>query len=273
MACRIFDGSKTAKLRYHAPLIRGDENSMGGIKVLFKRADAYKDSFKHSQCLLLISVGQESHEGERFKATVDLINSSFESCIISLYDSLQRHTMALDSTEEPDFFHEISVKEGDLWLERNAKFYNKLSGLKKISRWDVWLSHPNYLARRNELVTLINNDPSYKVVFDNTIDTYLARYCKRFNDLNDFDFHRARQLCFDYLLEECTVLCLWPELRCQFELYPNRHNDAIEETRKRFIEPNYSDLLRAVAIGFRNAKQIKPQNFELLKDLKEEFIS
>jgi hypothetical protein len=237
---------------------------MSYIRAVFKRADAYKSILKNSQCLLLISVGQEAHEGERFESTINLINASFSSCIISLYDSLQRYTMALDNTKDPKFFHDISVKEGDLWLERNEKYYSKLTIPKKITRWDSWLNHPNFSTQRNKLITLASNDLSYQAVFDSTIATYLSRYCKRIDDLSSFDNKRAHQLCFDYLIEECTVLCLWPELQCQFEVYPNRHNDAMEETRKRFIRPYYSNLLHSIAISFRNAKQVKPQCFQLL---------
>ncbi len=69
------------------------------VKVVFKNTTPeQKEQFKNMQCMLLISVGQESHEGERFEKTIDLINSSFESCTILLYDSLQRYSMSLNST-------------------------------------------------------------------------------------------------------------------------------------------------------------------------------
>lgn len=242
---------------------------MKAIKPVFKRSDEYKEIFKQSQCLLLISVGQEAHEGERFEATINLINTSFNSCIISLYDSIQRHTMALNSQKDPSFFHNTASKEGDLWLERNEKYYSKLTIPKEITRWNTWLNHPNFFKEHDKLLTLINDDPTYKAVFDNTIEGYLTRYCSRLDDLSKFDHDRAKQICFNYIVEECAVLCLWPELQCQFEIYPNRHNDAIEETRARFITPCYPELLRAIQLGFRNAKQVKPQQFEFLKNPEE----
>jgi hypothetical protein len=236
------------------------------VKTVFKRADDYKKMFKHSQCLLLISVGQESHEGERFESTINLINDSFSSCIISLYDTLQRHTMALNSIYEPNDYYETSLKEGDLWIARNRQYLNNLTIPNKIIRWDMWLNHVNFQSQRNNLLTTINSDATYKNVFDNTVSSYLARYEKRLNETSNFNLSRAKNICFEYLLEECTILCLWPELQCQFEIYPNRHNDAIEETRSRFITSQYPNLLVAIATGFRNAKQIKPQYFQLLKN-------
>ncbi|MFN7097309.1 MAG: hypothetical protein ACK4PR_07100, partial [Gammaproteobacteria bacterium] len=50
-------------------------------------------SLKKAHGLLLVSVGQEAHEDARFDSTIQLINRSFGSCSIALYDSLQRHTM------------------------------------------------------------------------------------------------------------------------------------------------------------------------------------
>src|SRR5437899_2083115 len=75
-----------------------------------------KDEFKNSQCLLLISVGQDAHEGDRFSATVNLVNSTFSGCLVSLYDSLQRYTMAINSLNDPSYFHDIATRAGDKWL-------------------------------------------------------------------------------------------------------------------------------------------------------------
>lgn len=238
---------------------------MANIKPLFKNLSSdVKTKFQYSQCLLLISVGQEAHEGERFEATIDLINGSFKSCIVLLYDSLQRHTMALNSIKEPSAFHETAAREGTLWLERNQKYLNKLTILKDVTRWDMWLNHSNFTAQLNQLKAVIDRDPVYRASFEDTISGYIDRYSKRLQDSSCFNYERARELCFDYILEECAILCLWPTLQCQFEVYPNYHNGAIEATRKLFVLPNYPDLLHAIRLGFRNAKQVKPQHFALL---------
>jgi hypothetical protein len=238
---------------------------MARVKSIFRYvSDGDKAKFRHSQCLMTISVGQQTHEDERFDATMELVNASFGSCILCVDDSLQRHTMALNAEEDADFFYETSIKEGDLWLARNEKYYSKLTILKKIIRWERWLNHPNYNTQKSKIRKLIETDPTYKAAFDHAIDEFLGKYRERLANPEGFDMVRARQLSFDFTLEECTALSLWPELTCHFEVYPNRHNSAIEETRRRFVLPDYPDLLRAVTIGFRNAKQIKPQRFESL---------
>lgn len=239
---------------------------MGRIKSAFRTVNLEaEDNFKQEKCLLLISVGQESHEGERFESTIELINKTFGVCSVSLYDSLQRHTMALNSNNDPEDFHALANKQGDLWLERNKVSLDKLNNLQTIFRWDTWLNHPDFARYRQELKELLANDSSYKDIFDFTVEKYLNRYCKQARLIKDFKENRAYDICMEYVLEECTVLRIWPELRYGYEAYPSLHNEAMEETRKRFITPNYPTLLRPLTIRFRNAPQLKPQEFELLE--------
>ncbi len=238
---------------------------MQEIKAFFRNvADSTRLQFRNSQCLLTISVGQATHEGELFAATMELINASFGSCTLLIDDTLQRHTIALDQSEGADFYNNIALEEGELWLQRNKKYYGNLAIPLKIMRWDFWLNHPKFNAKRKEIIELIENDPTYKLTFVDSIETFLKKYRERLVDSLSFDIERARQLSFDFVVEECTALSLWPELLCHYEVYPNRHNKAIEESRKRFVLAYYPDLLHAITIGFKNAAQIRPQQFNLI---------
>ena len=246
---------------------------MANIKSVFRYIDDIsRAKFCNSQCLLTISVGQEVHENEKFETTIDLIHHSFDSCIMLIDDSLQRHTMVLDRKENADELYAFSIEEGDRWLIRNEQYYNRLTNLKEIIRWDKWLKHPDYIAQQQTIKTVINNDIQYKSIFNETITEFLTRYFARIINKNDFDKERAYSLCFDYLLEECTAMTLWPELKCQFEVYPSKRNFAMDETHKRFVLPHYPDLLHAVAIKFKNRKQLKPQQFNLVDSLNKECI-
>jgi hypothetical protein len=234
---------------------------MSYIKPVFK-STFDKGIFKTATCLLTISVGQEVHEGDKFATTVDLVNESFGSCIMLIDDSLQRHSMALDQQENADFFYEASILEGNKWLERNECHYKKLSILDNIIRWDKWLEHPHYLEQQQKIKSLIDENSDYKACFDSTIDGFLSRYFPRLVGKETFDMARGQKLCLDYLIEECTALCLWTELNCHFEVYPNKRNQVMDETHQRFVLPSYPDLLHAVAIKFKNRKQLKPQQFQ-----------
>ncbi len=186
-------------------------------------------------------------------------NLGFESCIMLIDDSLQRHSMALDDEQSAADFYQRSIIAGDQWLQRNAVYYEKLTILEKIVRWDHWLQHPSFAIQQTKLKKFIASNVLYKNTFTHTVDEFLRRYCQRITSNADFKIERARALCLDYLLEECTALCLWPELGCQFEVYPNRRNLAMSDTHQRFVLPQYPDLLHAVAIKFKNRKQFKPQ--------------
>jgi hypothetical protein len=238
---------------------------MAHVKATFKHVpDSQKAEFKNSRCLLNVSVGHEGYEGEKFAAIISLIQDSFGSCIISVDDSLQRYTMALDRPEDVSFFHNMANNEGELWLARNQIYYSQLTNLENVIRWDTWLQHSGLPDIKNKIMSVIKGDPSYKEVFDQSINNYLARFTKRLSDFPHFNQKRARLLCLEYLVEEYSVLCLWPELKCHFEVYPNGHDIIMHETYKRFILSNHPDLLRSIAITFKNSERLKPQRFESL---------
>lgn len=238
---------------------------MSRIKPVFKCPGIDKEQFQQSRCLLTISVGQEVHESEHFETTIELVNNSFNSCVMLIDDSLQRHTMAMNSENDADSFYKASMKAGDQWLERNAIYYEKLTILDKIVRWDRWLTHHAFNNKQKEVKALINSDVLFKAAFTNTVNEFLDRYGRRIKNKETFCLEMAQKLCFDYLIEECTAFCLWPELGCHFEVYPSRRNLAMFETHARFILPKYPDLLHAVAIKFKNRKQLKPQQLVFAK--------
>ena len=236
---------------------------MNYLKPVLKYPASFdKAQFKKAKCLLTISVGQEVHEGDKFAATIELVNDSFGSCVMLIDDTLQRHSMALDKKEEAEFFYNASLLAGDLWLQRNKIYYQQLGILETIIRWDKWLTHPHYFLSQEKIKQLIREDAAYSQSFDATIEEFLRRYYLRLTQQEDFDWERAKRLCFNYLIEECTALCLWPELNCQFEVYPNKRNLAMHETHQKLVIPHYADLLHAIAIKFKHRKQFKPQQFQ-----------
>jgi len=236
---------------------------MSYIKPVFKYKNTlHKQELKSSKCLLTISVGQEVHEDDKLAATLDLVNASFGSCIILIDDSLQRHSMALNESKAADFFYESSLLEGDSWLERNKKYYQSLSILQDIIRWDTWLKHRDFPEQQQKIKSLMAEEAEYQESFDKTIDEFLRRYYPRLIETEHFDIERARTLCLDYLIEECTALCLWPTLECHYEVYPSPRNFAMHETHQRFVIPSFPTLLHAISIKFKNRKQLKPQSFK-----------
>jgi hypothetical protein len=254
--------------------LKNGEHVIRSVKCHFRNiTDGDKTKFSRSHCLLTISVGQEVHEDEHFKSTIELVNASFDSCIMLIDDSLQRHTMALASQKNADSFYQSSIEAGDQWLERNIAHYSQLTILKKIIRWNHWLQHPDFQAQQNKIKTLMRIDPSYKKAFMNTVDSFINRYYRRVKNKVAFDLNRAKQLCLDYLVEECAALCLWPETTCHFEVYPSRRNSSMDETHRRFVLSRHPNLLHALSIKFKNRKQLKPQQFPLNRFSDEEMVA
>lgn len=225
------------------------------VKLVFKCPAEHKKLFSQAQCALTISVGQKAHEAEAFEATINLINKSFVSCVILVDDSLQRHTMAINTLESADFFYKISIEEGDHWLARNQHYLDTLSIPYAIVRWDTWLHHPDYARAKSNIELTIANDLTYKNVFNKTIDEFLQRYSQRLDDKRNFNEEKAWKHCFDYLVEECAILCLCYEIDCQFEIYPSERNFIMAETYKRFVLPKYPDLFHPVSIKFKSRKK------------------
>jgi hypothetical protein len=228
------------------------------LKMVFNEKSL--EDCKDSSCLLTISVGQDYHEGERFISTVSLINENFKSCKILVVDTLQRYTMSLNSEMMPDYFYNSSLKEGDAWLSRNEKYYSILNCLDGVVRWDFWLQHPKYQYFYDLLRVELEQDETYKALFDKTINSYLDRYKLRIHNPAEFNRDRAYKICFSYILEECAAYCIWPEVDCDFEVYPVRRNAAMIETYKRFILKDARKLY-PLDIQFGKDGLAKPQQF------------
>lgn len=229
------------------------------IRTIFRNiTQTQREEFKNLSCLLTISVGQKSQEGDHFATTIDLISKTFRECTITLHDSLQRHTIALDQEQEASHFYEGAVKIGEDWLASNEHVYMNRAINFKVIRWDAWLNDSDFGDYAARIASLIRDDNTYKAAFDTAIEEYLNRFCKRLNT-EQFDHERAYRLCLDYLIEECAVLCLWPKTQCHFELYPGKHNAAMQETRKRFIFPKYPNLIIPITIGFTHRSNLLPQ--------------
>lgn len=233
--------------------------------------DVEKEVFYNSSCLLTISVGQEYHEGEKFKATTELVKNSFKSNHLMLYDSLQRYTMALRSNADADDFYEIATKQGDYWLERNSLAIENLQP-HRIIRWSEWLSHPKFTYFKDKIETLKRENSEYNLAFEVTTNEFIKRFEARLPHSRSFNKTRAQKLCTDYLVEECTALCIWPETKCYVEVYPKPRNAAMDQTHKRLILPFYPKQLHSVELKFKNKSKLKAQKFFYTEQLEEAIL-
>ena len=240
-------------------------NRILNTKAYFKKCPVIeRQRFKQSSCIIPISVGQqlEVHEGEKFAATLEIVNASFKRCTLLIDDTVQRHTMRIFSSASEDVLYKEALLEGDDWLERNATILQNLNIEYNISRWSDWLNHPNYLSQHEIVTELYNKDHQYKQSIDTSINEYITRVLKR--RLIKFDLELAFNCCLKYLLEECTIMCLWSQENYDFELYPSGRNQAMKATYEHIIKlNNYSGKLVSVSLYFRKKHGVDIQKLKV----------
>jgi tRNA-dependent cyclodipeptide synthase len=219
------------------------------VKASFVRAGHLKDQFKEAKCALPISVGQPYHEGEKFKATIELINKNFKECVIIVCDSLQRHTLAIyDEMMSEQELHQKAIVAGDQWVERNLETIKRLKIPYQIRRWDEWLLLPEYREKRQFLDKLHREDASFKEALNNTANMFLERITRRSPDLNK---ERILSKSLEYIKEECVFDFLWLKEQFSFEIYPKPKSQAKIFIYQSLIKPYNPKLIQRLIVRFR----------------------
>ncbi len=243
------------------------------IRAFFLRSGHLKSQFSTSKCVLPISVGQEYHEGEKFKATIKLVNDHFNECLIIVCDSLQRHTIPLYTHEVNELPYNQALKAGDGWLKNSQSYLDQLRINYKIMRWDDWLNHKNYSYNKKIIETLYMNDERFNFAVNSTVEYFTERFRAKNPDAI-VDDKEAFNLCLNYIKEECSVMPLWEEEKVNFELYPSKQNNALSLAREYLVKPFYDNILQYVQLNFRT-RQLLPQNsnhFDMEESFKPKFV-
>jgi tRNA-dependent cyclodipeptide synthase len=230
---------------------------------LITSSDILKASFRHnpkrhkqiypkSRCLLLISVGQQYHEGEHLESIIECINRhQFQFCHIAVGDFIQRYTLQILYGISESEAEKRAVFDGEEWLRRNQKIYEKLSMPYQIHRWTEWLMHPNFLDYFYQIKSELKESDSFRCEFQKSIEEFLARAQRMFPDKDIFTL-KNKSLCLEYLAEECSIIMpLWAsKFDFDFIVYPGRKLDAMEATYQKWVLP-YSDKLYWLPLRFK----------------------
>lgn len=219
-------------------------------KAVFLYQTEEKANFPGSHAVLLISVGQDVHEGSKLSAVIDLINRNFKSCDIAACDVLQRHSMQItDLSPIEDIYKKSSIAGSD-WIARNNKHLQQLIIPNKIFSWEEYLLRPDFLIYRENIIIAYNEDSLFKQAMNETIDDFINRYERRFIS---FDKERAFNCCFNYLVEECAILMLmWQKSGYNYIIYPGNMPKTLSATRDKFVAPVNPHLLKWVTVYVRN---------------------
>ncbi len=132
---------------------------------------------------------------------------------------------------------------------------DKLSIPYTVTRWDDWLLLPEYAENYKKVTSLYNENLIYRDAIDSTIKDFLDRYAAHDTTVS-FNSDKARDLCLNYLLEECAVMFLWVKGGYDFELYPTGRNKAMLATYEFFIKNQYQNSLKSVSLRFKKYKPI-----------------
>ncbi|MFJ5595217.1 tRNA-dependent cyclodipeptide synthase [Streptomyces noursei] len=206
----------------------------GRTKANFGEA-AKKLTLAGTRAILLVSVGQRYHEGDKLRATVELVNrSEFKQLTIAVADTLQRSNY-IDASPEQAYAR--SLREGDEWLERNDKILGQLSVPNEVLRWDEALKDPDYPQFRQRIERAYAEIAEYRQAVDSTIKKFIDRLAAR---APEADTEKAFKGCLEYLIEECPIIMpMWAHQGYDHVIYPQPMTAAMAESQRLFVTTEY----------------------------------
>lgn len=162
-----------------------------------------KAQFKANTCVLPISVGQDYHEGEKFKSLLRLVERHFARCKVIVGDYLQRHTLGLCyPNRSPDEIGELALQLGQEWLKRNTTSIEEMSVPSEITLWKEVCDDARFAMYTSLMHRLYDVDSEYTNVVLHDINAFLAR--KGWSDSKE-----AVAVSVKYVIEEDAAACVW----------------------------------------------------------------
>ncbi|WP_190128069.1 tRNA-dependent cyclodipeptide synthase [Streptomyces mashuensis] len=192
-------------------------------------------SLSGKRAILLVSVGQRYHEGDKLRATVELVNrSGFQQLTVAVADTLQRTNYLRLGPEDA---YARALREGDEWLERNDKLLGRLTVAHDVLRWDEALQDPSYPGFRQRVEQAYAQNPAYREAVHATIGKFIERLLARDPQA---DTEVAFRNCLSYLIEECPIIMpMWAHQGYDYVIYPQPMTAAMAETQRLFVTGEY----------------------------------
>ena len=146
-----------------------------------------------------ISVGQEYHEGEKLRLTMDWARENFKHKVLILGDTTQRFNTMFKTACSEEEAVKITRRLGDEWLERNKSHLYDI----QITRWDDWKSHPDYEETYAAVCKLYDTHKPFHLALLNASQEYWLR-----QNLPEKEKERFFMLSKQYLLEETAIFAV-----------------------------------------------------------------
>lgn len=209
---------------------------------------AMRPNTQNKNAILLISVGQKYHEGQRLVAAIDLINrSNFLKCTIMVADSLQRYNHYHLAQDEA---HKAANQDGEDWIKRNLPIIQQIKTKYEIIRWDKHLSCDEFCKKyRDELLQDYNSNQKVREVINTGIEKYIARQEFITNEENK---NMLSQISLNYMLEESAILMpLWANQGYDYIIYPKKMTEMMNLSYEKFVLPIMPDKVKWLPLRFR----------------------
>jgi tRNA-dependent cyclodipeptide synthase len=174
---------------------------------------------------LMISVGQEYHEGKKLHAVVNWINRNptIDTVHVSVNDALQRHNYAAEGHTQQQA-KSIALAEGTLWLARNEEALAGLTASKTITRWNDWFENSEYPATRATLDNYRRSNLEFEAALNTDASAHAARKMNRGETIPE----ALTKYTTEYLLEELAVFAIQAKKLPAAEVYPGSNLIAAE---------------------------------------------
>ena len=218
-------------------------DSVKKYKAYFKKiSKEEKAELKNHKCIILISMENKTQEGSKLEAILKLVNKHFKVALIIIADTLQRYC-SNDSINK--------VKQtGSYWLEENYSIVRQTLSIPYfISRWDDWITLPNFNYYRKEIQKLYDTDQNYRETVYNTINEYINRSTLRIRNSKKL-FQSSKS----YLLEESASVLMWSEMGYNYDIYPSGDNDAMVQGHK-ILSEKFGFKYKSICLEIKRKSQ------------------
>jgi hypothetical protein len=219
----------------------------GVVTACFKTAEPGMDLAGRTG-ILLVSVGQDYHEGDRLGATLDLVDrSGLRSLTIMLADTLQRYNGPADLPAVEA--HRLALEKGDHWLERNDGPIRKLKVPVTLIRWDECLNDPRFPALHQAVIGAYETNAAYRQCIDATVYRFMERCARREGSGTP---EQAFANCRRYLLEECPIIMpMWAQQGYDFIIYPLPMTQGMNATYDLFVRTRFPGKVQWLFLAFK----------------------
>lgn len=225
-----------------------DSVEKGFLRVGFVYHGASMQDLSNSAVALMISVGQHYHEGEKFEKTVLKLGQRCKNCVVMVNDTLQKYTLNIGNNHRLDYFYQVALENGNLWIQRNLPALKKMNIPYQIIRWDDWTRDEDYPWAKNKIDDLYLSNDYFRMAVKQTAENFISRFSK-IHPEKKIDLSRDFELCVNYILEDCAVILpLWAKKGYKYVLYPNQRTPAMQVAYD-FLVPHH--LLHQITLKFK----------------------